>query len=101
MRSTYYPEAQMRFIAGDVLQTVPATVPSQIALLRLDTDWYKSTLHELNHLYDLVMPRGIVILDDYGWCRGARQATDEFFSRQSFKPMLHRVNQGVRMIVKP
>lgn len=101
MRSTNYPEAQMRFIAGDVLQTVPATVPSQIALLRLDTDWYKSTLHELNHLYDLVVPRGIVILDDYGWCRGARQAADEFFSRQSFKPMLHRVNQGVRMIVKP
>jgi O-methyltransferase len=72
MRSTNYPEQQMRFVVGDVLETIPAAVPSQIALLRLDTDWYKSTLHELNHLYDLVVPRGIVIIDDYGWCRGAK-----------------------------
>ena len=101
LRATGYPEAQMHFIAGDVLQTIPAQVPSRIALLRLDTDWYKSTLHELQHLYDLIVPHGVLIIDDYGWCRGARQATDEFFRDRPFKPMMHRVDQGPRVLIKP
>jgi predicted O-methyltransferase YrrM len=101
LRLTGYPEQQMHFIVGDVLQTIPAQLPSRIAVLRLDTDWYKSTLHELQHLYDLVVPHGVLIIDDYGWCRGARQATDEFFRDRSFKPMMHRVDQGPRVIVKP
>jgi O-methyltransferase len=96
-----YPEQRMHFIKGDVLQTIPAQLPSRIAMLRLDTDWYKSTLHELQHLYDLIVPHGVLIIDDYGWCRGARQATDEFFRDRSFKPMMHRVEQGPRMIIKP
>jgi O-methyltransferase len=96
-----YPEEQMHFIKGDVLQTIPARSPSHIALLRLDTDWYKSTLHELAHLYDLIVPHGVLIIDDYGWCRGARQATDEFFRDRPFKPMLHRIDQGPRIAIKP
>jgi hypothetical protein len=99
--STGYPYERMHFIAGDVLQTIPATLPSRIALLRLDTDWYKSTLHELQHLYDLIVPHGVLIIDDYGWCRGARQATDEFFRDRPFKPMMHRVDQGPRLMIKP
>ena len=98
---TGYPEARMKFIVGDVLQTIPAHVPAQIALLRLDTDWYRSTLHELTHLYDRLVPNGVLIVDDYGWCRGARKATDEFFARQAFKPMMHRVTESVRLFIKP
>ena len=98
---TGYPEGQMRFIVGDVLETIPAILPSRISLLRLDTDWYKSTLHELEHLYELLVPHGVLIIDDYGWCRGSRKATDEFFQRQSFRPMMHRVDQGPRTIIKP
>jgi O-methyltransferase len=101
MRLTGYPEPQMHFIKGDVLHTIPAHMPLCIAVLRLDTDWHKSTLHELTHLYDLIAPHGVLIIDDYGWCRGARQATDEFFRDRPFKPMLHRVDQGPRLIVKP
>ena len=97
LRGTGYPEGQMHFVAGDVLQTIPAHLPSRIALLRLDTDWYKSTLHELQHLYDLIAPHGVLIIDDYGWCRGARQATDEFFRDRTFKPLMHRVDQGPRL----
>lgn len=101
LRLTGYPEQQTRFIVGDVLETIPAQRPSRIALLRLDTDWYRSTLHELQHLYDLIVPHGVLIIDDYGWCRGARQATDEFFRDRAFKPMMHRVDQGPRLIIKP
>jgi hypothetical protein len=101
LKLTLYPEHLMHFIVGDVLQTIPAHVPNRISLLRLDTDWYKSTLHELRHLYDLIVPHGVLIVDDYGWCRGSRQATDEFFSDKPFKPMMHRLDQGPRLIIKP
>jgi hypothetical protein len=101
LRQTGYPEAQMRFIEGDVLETLPAYLPESIALLRLDTDWYKSTLHELTHLYDLIVPNGLLIVDDYGWNRGSRKAIDEFFGSRPFKPMMHRLDQSVRVLVKP
>jgi O-methyltransferase len=98
---TGYAENRLHFVAGDVIKTIPATLPGRIALLRLDTDWYRSTLHELRHLYDLVVPNGVVIIDDYGWCRGARQAADEFFGARAFKPLMHRIDQSARVIVKP
>ena len=55
----------------------------------------------LNHLYDRLVCGGVLIIDDYGWCKGSRQATDEFFEKRSFRPMMHRLDQGARLIVKP
>jgi hypothetical protein len=101
LKTTGYPMEKMHFVAGDVLETIPATLPDAIAILRLDTDWYKSTLHELTHLYDRLSPGGVLIIDDYGWCQGARQATDEFFAARDFKPLLQRLNQGARLLIKP
>ncbi len=101
LKPTGYPMEKMHFVAGDVLETIPGTLPGAIAILRLDTDWYQSTLHELTHLYDLLSPGGVLIIDDYGWCRGARQATDEFFAGRDFKPLLQRLNQGARLMIKP
>src|SRR5688500_13063554 len=48
--SSGYPEAGLHFVRGPVEQTIPGTAPEQLALLRLDTDWYESTRHELEHL---------------------------------------------------
>jgi len=87
------------FIEGDVLDTISHTKPKEISLLRLDTDWYESTKFELDNLYDLIQPGGIVIIDDYGHWQGSRRAVDEFFSRAPFI-MLHRVNYAVRLGIK-
>ncbi len=51
MATTGYPENQLHFVVGEVETTIPTTVPENISLLRLDTDWYRSTRHELIHLY--------------------------------------------------
>ncbi len=101
LRSTGYPPQRMNFIEGDVLETIPATLPEKISLLRLDTDFYKSTLHELTHLYPRVVSGGVIYIDDYGWCKGARQATDEYFSAIDFQPFLARIDETVRIIIKP
>jgi O-methyltransferase len=98
---TGYPETNIRFIQGPVERTLPAAIPDRIALLRLDTDWYESTLHELEYLYPRLIAGGVLIIDDYGHWRGARQATDEYLSRLGKRPLLHRIDYSGRLLVKP
>lgn len=49
-----------------------------IAVLRLDGDWYNSTKVCLDRLYNSVIDGGVIIIDDYGHFIGAKRATDEF-----------------------
>ena len=51
MLSTGYPAESLVFVEGEVERTLPGTAPQRAALLRLDTDWYQSTYHELTHLF--------------------------------------------------
>jgi hypothetical protein len=101
MAQVGYPMARIRLIKGPVEQTIPDTVPNKIALLRLDTDWYASTRHEMEHLYPLVSPEGVLILDDYGHYQGAARAVDEYFANQASKPLLQRVDYSCRAAIKP
>ncbi|GAB4040383.1 MAG: hypothetical protein Fur0014_10840 [Rubrivivax sp.] len=99
LRSTGYPWERIRFQRGKVEDTIPAALPGPIALLRLDTDWYESTRHELQHLYPLLQPGGVLIIDDYGHWQGARRAVDEYFAGRPV--YLHRVDYTARLMVKP
>ena len=100
VESTGYPPDRLRFVKGKVEDTIPAHAPEQIALLRLDTDWYESTKHELIHLYPRLVRGGVLILDDYGHWQGARQATDEYLAEQGFHLLLSRIDETARMAVK-
>jgi hypothetical protein len=95
-----YPPEQVHFIEGKVEDTIPEGAPEQIAILRLDTDWYESTRHELEHLYSRLSPGGVLILDDYGYWQGARQAVDEFLEETGERLLLTRMASG-RIAVKP
>ena len=65
-------------------ETVPKfKPPSPIALLRLDGDWYESTMVCLVHLFDQVAPGGIVIIDDYYTWDGCGRALHDFLSKRS------------------
>ena len=66
----------------------------KIALLRIDGDWYESTMCCLDNLYDSVAPGGSIIIDDYGVCFGCKKAVHEFFSRRNLHPRLIPDNRG-------
>jgi hypothetical protein len=100
MRSTGYPEDRVKLIKGMVERTIPALAPERIALLRLDTDWYASTKHELEQLYDRLTPQGVLIIDDYGHFKGARKAVDEFFATRRVPMLLTRLDYSGRMGIK-
>jgi O-methyltransferase len=101
MLSTGYPAERIHLVKGKVEDTIPGQAPERIALLRLDTDWYESTRHELEQLYPRLAPHGVLIIDDYGHWQGAREAVDEYFGRQAHKPLLSRLDYTGRMMVKP
>jgi O-methyltransferase len=95
-----YPMDKVVFVKGPV-NTIPATVPERISLLRLDTDWYSSTRHEIEYLYPLLSFDGVLIVDDYWHYRGAQQAIDEYFKRTGSRPLFNRVDYSCRIAIKP
>jgi O-methyltransferase len=99
MVSTGYPVERIDLVQGDVSETIPARAPERIALLRLDTDWYESTKHELEHLVPRVSPNGILIVDDYGHWPGARRAVDEFLAGFDRPVFLSRTDYTGRIAV--
>lgn len=76
--SIEYKNDNITYVKGDVCKTLDETIPTQISILRLDTDWYESTKKELDVLFPLVSVNGYIIVDDYYAWRGSRVATDEF-----------------------
>ena len=98
--STGYPSDLIHFIKGKVEETIPNTLPDKIAILRLDTDWYESTKHELAHLFPLLTHGGILIIDDYGHWAGAKKAVDEYFLNLNEKYFMHRIDNTGRLIIK-
>jgi hypothetical protein len=102
IESTGYPVEKVHFVKGKVQDTIPGEMPAgPIAILRLDTDWYESTRHELQHLYPALVKNGVLILDDYGYWQGARKAVDEYFAANGLRPLMGRVDFAGRVILKP
>ena len=98
---TGYPADKIHFVKGMVEDTIPIHSPEQIALLRLDTDWYESTKHELIHLYPRLTKFGVLIIDDYGHWQGARKAVDEFIGELKEPILLNRIDYTGRVAIKP
>ena len=89
----------VHLIKGPVEKTLldEKNLPKKISILRLDTDWYRSTKVELEILYPRLVSGGILIIDDYGHWQGARKAVDEFFNK---KKWLHYVDYTCRYLIK-
>ncbi len=100
LASTNYPADRIRFIRGRVEDTIPREAPQKIVLLRLDTDWYASTRHELIHLYPKLSVGGVLVVDDYGHWEGARQAVDEYINDNRLPILLQRIDYTGRIAVK-
>jgi hypothetical protein len=98
---TGYPEERIHFVKGKVEETIPASAPDSISLLRLDTDWYESTKHELVHLFPRLSHNGVIIIDDYGHWKGSRQACDEYFAENRVHILLNRIDYTGRIALKP
>lgn len=100
LTKTNYPSSKINYIKGKVEETIPTEIPTNIALLRLDTDIYSSTNHEMKYLYPLLESKGILIIDDYGYSLGAKKAVDDYFLENGIYPFLNKIDYTGRILVK-
>lgn len=102
LASTGYPAQQIHYVKGKVEDTVPGVLPASIALLRLDTDWYESTRHEMHHMFPRLQKHGVLIIDDYGYWKGSKKAVDEYIKENKIRILLNRIDfaGGARIAVK-
>jgi O-methyltransferase len=100
MDSTGYPSERIHYHVGRVEDTLPGRAPEKVALLRLDTDWYGSTRHEMEHLFPRLAPGGVLIVDDYGHWEGAKRAVDEYIDSHGLKILLNRIDYTGRIAIK-
>lgn len=89
------------FVKGLFRETLPIAQVSQIAVLHIDGDWYQSVKACLDHLYDKVVPNGVIQFDDYGYWKGTRRAVDEFFAERGVPAGLERLDYSGRFLIKP
>jgi O-methyltransferase len=88
-------------VKGWFQDTVPKlALPEPIALLRLDGDWYESTMDCLLGLYDRVAPLGVIVLDDYHFWEGCTRAVHDFLSRRQLVARIRGSPHGVAYILK-
>jgi len=100
MAATGFPDERTRYVEGRVEDTLPAERPREIALLRLDTDWYESTAHSMRHLFPLLVPGGVLLLDDYGDWPAVREAVHECLDELGETLLLHRIDNTGRIAIR-
>jgi O-methyltransferase len=100
MATTGFPENRIVYVEGPVEETLPASRPDEIALLRLDTDWFESTAHSLRQLYPRLARGGVLLSDDYGDWPGVREAVDGYLAEIDQPLLLHRIDNTGRIALK-
>ncbi len=97
------PRGMVNIVKGWFQDTLPKASKEMepIAVLRLDGDWYESTIVCLNNLYDKVVPSGYVIIDDYGYWQGCKKAVDEFLKERNITVTLQTIDGAGRYFQKP
>lgn len=86
------PDCDLRIVKGWFSDTLKETtnLPNQIALLRMDGDWFESTMQIMESLYPRVAKGGLVIIDDYDYWEGCRKAVHTYFNRNSLRVEISR-----------
>jgi O-methyltransferase len=88
---TNCPASQITIIPGFFEQSFKGFEPPQTAVLRLDADWYSSTILCLEKFWNHVLPGGLILIDDYYAWDGCARAVHEFLTTMR---ATERVQQG-------
>lgn len=85
-------DEQVCFLPGWFSESLPKAPIEQLALLRLDGDYYSSTMDGLVHLYPKLSVGGYVIVDDYGLLP-CKKAVHDYRELHGIEAPLIRVDQ--------
>lgn len=88
---------QVKLVKGMLPDTLIGNSPEKIAYLHIDLNNPEGEIAVLEHLFDRVVPGGIVILDDYEWSgvyRTQKEAEDRWFDKRSYRVTPLPTGQG-------
>ena len=93
--------SNVRVLEGWFDETLPlADFPQGIGLLRLDGDWYDSTMTCLSNLFPKVVKGGVIIIDDYAAWDGCSRAVHKYLADHSAVERLRTWNGRVYYMIK-
>ena len=97
-----FPE-RLHVVKGWFAETFPEVAPAikQVAILHADGDWYESVRLTLETFEPKVSPGGFVVIDDYGFWEGAKEATHEYRASRGIDASLVEVDQTAVFWRKP
>jgi O-methyltransferase len=81
-------------------ETLHTVDPGKIAILRLDADWYDSTMTCLTEYYPKVVSGGLILIDDYNFWEGCSKAVHDYLSKNNLSDRIHQTANGVAYIIK-
>ena len=87
-------------VQGWFNETLHKSNTGPIAILRLDADWYESTMTCLNEFYPKVSSGGLVLIDDYNFWEGCSKAVHDYLSKNNLSDRIHQTENGVAYIIK-
>ena len=93
-------DSRYTIIEGWFEQSFHKGLPNKVALLHCDADWYNSVTLVLETFYPLVVEGGCVVLDDFGYWEGCREAFYDFCIKHNQKPLLERVGASQAYWIK-
>jgi predicted O-methyltransferase YrrM len=91
-----YP--QVRLVKGLIPDSFAGNCPDKVAYLHIDLNQAPAEIAALDHLFDRMVPGGILILDDYEWAgnyRNQKLAEDSWFEARHYRVMPLPTGQGL------
>lgn len=84
-------------IRGWVPDSFQIKSPERVSFLHIDMNNVPAEIGALEHLFDRVVPGGIIVLDDYGWNGHEAQAIaeDEFMEKRGYSVLELPTGQGL------
>ncbi len=90
-----YPNVKL--IKGNIPSVFARNSPKKIAFLHIDLNEAPAEIAVLDHLFDRVVPAGMIVLDDYEWAgyRAQKLAEDPWFEAHGYRVMPLPTGQGL------
>lgn len=93
-------DSRYTIIGGWFEQSFRKKLPNKVALLHCDVDWYDSVKIVLDTFYPLISEGGCIVLDDFGYWEGCREAFYDFCGKYGEKPLLERIGRSQAYWIK-
>lgn len=98
VRQKFADYPQVRLLKGMIPDVFAIGCPDRIAYLHIDLNQAPAEIAALDHLFDRMVPGGLLILDDYEWAglyRAQKLAEDTWFDARHYRVMPLPTGQGL------